>query len=258
MCAKAVPFEDHFSGHAGEYARYRPGYPGKLFSFLASLCRDHGLAWDCATGNGQAARKLATHFRMVIATDASEGQLAHAFRHPGVCYMVASAEAPPLAPATADLITVAQAAHWLDLDQFYAQARKVLKPGGIIALWAYGLFHISAEIDALLHEYYHHTVGPFWPPQRKWIDEKYQTLPFPFGEIPAPSFPMVARWDLSRVLGYIGTWSATRRYLKHYGRNPLEQIRQKLETLWGEPARLRTVQWPIYLRVGKHTSSPDM
>jgi len=82
-------FRDHFSGHAGSYARWRPGYPRELFEWVASLGGRCRTAWDCATGNGQAAGALAASFDRVVATDASLDQVARAVEYPGVSYHVA-------------------------------------------------------------------------------------------------------------------------------------------------------------------------
>ena len=252
-------FADHFSGHAGDYARYRPTYPPALFDYLAGLCPDHALAWDCATGNGQAALGLADHFDRVVATDASAEQIAAATPHPRVTYEVAPARQSPLADASADLVTVAQALHWLDPDSFYAEVKRVLKPNGVFAAWTYGLFHVAPDdpaasaVDPLIQAFYHDLVGPYWPPERRHIEARYTSLPFPFHEIDTPDFTLETRWALSDVLGYLRTWSATRRYWQDRGRDPVGEMEADFAVGWGDPDTARTMQWPLYLRVGRVT-----
>jgi SAM-dependent methyltransferase len=245
-----MSFQDHFSAHAGAYARFRPSYPLSLFAWLAGLVPSRALAWDCGTGSGQAAVALAEHFERVIASDASSAQLAHAAPHARVLYRVAPAETPPPEARGADLVTVAQALHWFDLERFYPAVRRLLAPDGVIAAWGYGLMHISPAVDAVVADYYHNIVGRCWPPDRAHIENRYLTLSFPFQEIAAPEFSMTADWTLDMLLGYLDTWSATRRYLAAHDRHPLDQVVAALRDAWGD-AEQRTVTWPLFLRVGR-------
>lgn len=247
-----MTFQDYFSVQAGEYARFRPVYPEALYAYLASLTPDHALTWDCGTGSGQAAVALAAHYRQVIASDPSHEQIAHAKLHARVRYCVASAEQPPDEAIGADLVTVAQALHWFDVDRFYAGLARVLKPDGLLAVWGYGLMRITPQVDAVVQHYYTEVVGPYWPPDRRHIESAYQTLPFPFADIPAPAFSMHAEWSLGALFGYLDTWSATRRYLKERGSHPLELIRPELARVWGGAAA-RQVVWPLFLRAGRAT-----
>lgn len=246
-----MAFKDHFSSHAADYARYRPHYPAELYAALAARCEDHALAWDCGTGNGQAAVGLAAHFDRVVATDASAEQIAQAEPHPRVTYHVAPAPRSPLAGASADLVTVAQAIHWFDVDAFYAEVRRVLKPGGALAVWTYGLQRVAPEIDPLLDRFYRAIVGPYWPPERRHVDAAYRTLPFPFAEESLPVPPMTMDWTLDELLGYLGTWSASQRYLRATGEDPVAQIREDVAAAWGEPGAARRVTWPLYIRLGR-------
>lgn len=243
-------FKDHFSANAAEYAGARPSYPPELPAWLAREAPGHALAWDCATGNGQAAVALAEHFDHVIATDASAEQLRHAFPHPRVEYRVAPAEEPGLAPASIDLITVAQAVHWFDRPRFYAAAREALRPGGLIAAWCYGLFRLDPEIDGAIADFYEEVVGPYWPPERRLTDECYRTLDFPFAEIAHPEFRMRQLWGLEQVLDYLRTWSAVQRYRRAEGRDPVDALAPDLARLWGAAAQ-REVCWPLYMRAGR-------
>lgn len=240
-------FQDHFSTQAAAYARFRPSYPPALYEFLASLAPARSLAWDCGTGNGQAAVGLAAHFRQVIASDASREQVAEALPHARVTYYVAAAEDPPPAAQGADLVTVAQALHWFDHARFYPALQRVLKPGGVFAAWGYGLMQITPAVEAVVQDYYANIVGPYWPPDRRHIENAYRSLPFPPVEITVPTFSMRADWSLEALLGYLDTWSATRRYLKERGHHPLEHVQTALARAWGG-APTHTVVWPLFLR----------
>lgn len=248
-------FKDHFSNQAADYGRYRPGYPDALFAYLAARAPGRRLAWDCATGSGQAARSLARHFRQVLATDASAAQLAHAHGPDNVHFAVAAAERTDLAAGSVDLITVAQALHWLDLQRFYAEARRVLRPGGVLAAWCYGLFSSSEpRIDRIIETFYGETVGPYWPPERRLIEAGYRTLPFPFAPVPAPQFGMRLELSLEGLLGYLGTWSAVQRYVADRGEDPLQTLAPQLRRVWPNREAI-TVQWTLRLLLGRVDAS---
>lgn len=246
-----MSFKDHFSGHAADYAAYRPGYPRALVDFIATLPERRGLALDCATGNGQAAVEVAGYFDRVIATDASAQQVAHAQPHPKVEYRVAPAEESGLEDGTVDLVTVAQGLHWFDFDGFYAEVRRVLAPGGAVAAWTYNLARVSPEVDAVVDRLAYREAVSYWPPERRWVDEEYRTIPFPFAEVEAPRFEYEARWSLDRLVFYVRTWSACRRYWKETGRDPIETVQEELEAAWGDPKEPRRVCWPVFLRAGR-------
>jgi SAM-dependent methyltransferase len=245
-------FHDHFSGVARSYANFRPHYPATLFDWLATLVPRSSPAWDCACGNGQATLDLAARFDRVVATDASREQIAAATPHPNVEYRVTPAEQSGLPDGSVALITVAQALHWFDLERFHAEARRVLRPTGVLAAWAYGINEVEGDrVNELVQEYYSVTIGPCWPPERKLVEDGYHTLPFPFAEITAPAFRMEARWTLDQLLGYFSTWSATNRYIKATGTNPLEPLSAELARVWGDATSPRLVVWPLALRVGR-------
>lgn len=246
-----MTFKDHFSGHAADYAAYRPGYPRALFDFIADLPERRDLALDCATGNGQAAVEIAGYFDRVIATDASAQQIAHAEAHPKVEYRVAPAEASGLADGTVDLVTVAQGLHWFDFDRFYAEVRRILAPGGVVAAWTYNLARVAPEVDAVVDRLAYKEVVSYWPPERRWVDEEYRTIPFPFREVETPRFEYEARWPLDRLVLYMRTWSSCQRYQKETGRDPIEIVREELESAWGDPNEPRRIHWPVFLRAGR-------
>jgi SAM-dependent methyltransferase len=246
------PSTDHFSRVAPAYASCRPGYPDELFAYLAEITDRHELAWDCAAGNGQATVSLTRIFRRVLATDISGAMLDRAPRHPKIQYRVASAEASGLEPASVDLVTVAQALHWLETDSFFAEAQRVLVPGGVLAVWTYGMLYVGdPDLDRTLGDYYHDVVGPYWPSDRRHVESGYTTLPFPFAELRPPVFAMEEPWTLSELLGYVGTWSATQRFRQDVGRDPLLELAEELGEHWGQPASERLIRWPLSLRVGR-------
>lgn len=243
--------KDHFSGHAASYAAFRPGYPPRLFEILAALPEERRLAWDSGTGNGQAAVALADHFERVIATDPSEPQISHAVPHPRVEYRVGRAESSGLESGSVDLATAAQAFHWYDFDGYFAEVERVLAPGGVVAVWTYNLARVDPEVDRWIDRLGREIVGPWWPPERRWVDEEYQTIPFPFEEIPIAPLRHEEPWDLERLTSYLRTWSSVQRYRKETGRDPLDEVMDGLTAAWGDPAEVRTVHWPIFIRAGR-------
>lgn len=244
-------FKDHFSALAADYTSFRPRYPARLFADLARVAPGHERAWDCATGNGQAAEGLAAHFGEVVATDASAAQIAAARGPANVRFAVVPAEASGLPSSSVDLVLVAQAAHWFDLPAFYAEAARVLRPGGVLALLTYTGVRVDAVLDPVLRSYHQETVGAYWPPERVHVECDYRTLPFPWPELPFPAQEMTADWTLEQLLGYLGTWSATARYREATGEDPLPALRMRLLPGWGPPGRARTVRWPLPLRIGR-------
>jgi SAM-dependent methyltransferase len=244
-------FQDLFSNHAACYAQARPGYPPELFAYLAGLVPQRKLAWDVGTGNGQAAVGLAAHFERVIATDASAAQIAHAAPHERIEYRVATAEEVDLPPASVDLVTVAQALHWLKLDAFYANVRRVLRPHGLIAAWCYTLPEVSEAVDAVMMRLYRDITGPYWPDDRRLVESRYETIAFPFEEIrPVPSFACRLDWTLGDYANYLTSWSGSQGYKRRHGTDPLDLVRQDFESAWGGGQR-RIVSWLIHLRVGR-------
>ena len=248
-----MTFKDHFSELAETYSKYRPTYPSELFEYFSSICNDHQQAWDCGTGNGQAAISLAGYFENVLATDGSKVQLDKALRHPQIIYRIDSAEKVSLKDGSVDLVTVAAAVHWFNFEKFYMEVKRVLKPGGIIAVWGYHLFSISSDIDKILVKYYKEILNDYWPENFVYVDNRYQNLPFPFEEIPPPQFDMITEWDFNQVAGFLDSWSGTKIYLQKTGRHPLNEIWNDLLKAWGDEQQKRIIKWPLHMRVGKIT-----
>lgn len=246
-----MSFHDHFSGHAAGYAQARPTYPPALFDWLATQCARRELAWDAGCGNGQAARALTAQFARVIATDPSAEQIAQAAPHAQIDFRVEPAEAPTLMQHSADLVTVAQALHWFDLERFYAAVRRTLRPDGVIAVWTYGLSNVDAQVDRAFMQLYEDVLGPYWPPERRHVENGYAELPFPFARIEAPAFAMQCHWTLAQYLAYLGTWSATQRFRRERGEDPVAMLGEEFAAAWGNPQAARLVRWPLGLRAGR-------
>jgi ubiquinone/menaquinone biosynthesis C-methylase UbiE len=260
------PVKDLFSKQSKLYASSRPTYPRAIFEFIIGLVDERNLAWDCATGNGQAAVVLADYFKQIVASDISTKQLENAQRKSSINYQIFPAEKTPLKDNSVDLITVAQALHWFDFDRFYNEVKRVLKKRdedsgskkksvGVIAAWAYGLHTISPEIDKVTHHLYEDILGDkYWPKERRYVESRYETIPFPFEQIPAPQFQIQLSWNMSELMNYFYSWSSVQNFIEKNNYDPVSKIRGNLEYAWGGKERIhqkRGVVWPLYIKVGK-------
>ena len=241
-------FNDHFSTQAQTYADSRPDYPAALYEFMVSQTKQHTLCWDVATGNGQAAVALAQYFDRVVATDASMAQLQQAIGRVNIDYRCEPAEHSSLENASVDLVTVAQALHWFDFERFYPELKRVLKPGGRVAAWTYGLLTVNDEIDSIIERFYSHVLGGYWPQERNYVDQAYKTIPFPFNKIEAPYFSIKREWSLEQLCRYLESWSAVEKYKKQNGSSCVAPIKKQLESCWTDNQR---VSWPISLLLGE-------
>ena len=244
-----MEFKDHFSSRAALYSQFRPRYPDELFRFISGLCTRRDVVWDCATGSGQAAVGLASFFERVIATDASDKQVSMAETHPSIEYRTAIAYQSGLADASVDAVTVAQAIHWFDAERFYAEARRVLRPGGVIAIWGYGDPVLDdPRLDRIVHDYNRGTIETYWKPEREIILSGLRTISFPFREVDAPQLTMEQTWSLAELAGYMRTWSATAAFVEAKGFDPVAAVESDLRKYWGEGGHV--VKWPLHLRAG--------
>ncbi len=245
-----MAFKDHFSSGSANYAAFRPSYPAALAEWLAGRAPARGLCWDCGCGTGQFSTVIAAEMAHVEATDASAAQVEQAKPHPKVTYRAAPAEASGLPDSCADLITAAQAAHWFDLPAFYAEAKRVGKPGALLALITYGVLRVAgAEPNAAVQDFRAVIAGD-WPPERRLVEEGYRTLPFPVPEIAVPSIAIEVDWSLPALLGYVSTWSALKALRARGGEAELDRLATRLESCWGDPATPRRVSFPITIRAG--------
>jgi SAM-dependent methyltransferase len=250
-----VAFADHFSTQAAGYAQARPGYPPALFEWLAAQVSQPALAWDAGCGNGQASFGLAENFDRVFASDPSAAQIAQAPAHPRIRYAVEPAEHCSLASASADLVIVAQAFHWFDHARFVAEAGRVLRPGGLVAVWSYARSSVVPAVDALFDRLHDDVLFEDWPAGREHVLTQYRNLPFPFARVAVPAFEMRERWTLAHYLAYLRSWSASERYLRRTGRDAVSELEPMLQRAWGDPARIREVRWPLLVLAGRTQAS---
>ncbi len=242
-------FQDHFSDHAFAYAKNRPTYPEAMVEWLSRKVPDKSCVWDCATGNGQVAELLSRYFDSVIATDASREQIAAARPVKGVEFRVAPAETSGLRDHSITLITVAQALHWFDIDRFYEEARRVLVENGILAVWCYELCSVIESVDRLLLDFYKSDINSYWPPERTFIEGKYEEISFPFNELEVPRFKMELKWSADQMLAYLRTWSAVKGYQIEHKEDPVTSIESDLKEAWG--CDLQRVRWPLNMKVAR-------
>ncbi len=239
---------NNFSSQAALYDRYRPAYPHTVYDFIFQHLRKKEQAWDCATGNGQVAVVLADHFKSVMATDVSQQQLDHARPKANVHYLLCPAEATPFPDRSFDLITVAQAIHWFDLEKFYSEVRRTARSGALIAIMGYARVEVSPEMDPLINDFYESMFSRHFNENRRLVEQHYRTIAFPFEEIPCPLFYAKYEWTLSDLTGYLRTWSAVQRYKDETGEDPTLKIKSELEPLWKEVV---AVKFPVFMRLGK-------
>jgi len=245
-----VNSQDPFASVSGQYAASRPRYPRALFDWLAQIAPSRERAWDCACGSGQATIDLADYFSHVIGTDKSADQLREANPDARIEYRVALAESSGLPSGHFDLVTVAQAMHWIDHDRFYAEVRRVLRPGGVLAVWCYGTGTIGIEkADAVFQDFYRNVVGPYWHSERELVDSGYTNLDFPQPELTVPGFWMEQSWSQEELLGYVRSWSATARFVEAQNRDPVAELGRRLRQYWGGSSARQTIRWPLSARV---------
>lgn len=251
LTSLVMKFTDHFSRQSSLYRRFRPQYPEELYNLLSNLVRNHETAWDCATGNGQAAVALAARFKKVIATDASSEQIQHAMPCENVEYRVAPAEASGLDDASVDLVTVANAVHWFEIPAFYEEVRRVLRKDAVIAVWCYEAFTVDgAQSDAFQPLY--DAIGDHWAPHLELVRNHYKTLEFPFQEFEIPKIEMALNWNLEQCLGFLASWSGVQTYKEKTGQDPTEFFYDQIQAKWGEPLQERKVSWQLHTRVGRN------
>ncbi|MBS1486556.1 MAG: class I SAM-dependent methyltransferase [Bacteroidetes bacterium] len=238
---------DRFSGHAHQYATFRPTYPTALYEFIYSLIKNFDNAWDAGTGNGQVASVLGKKFKKVEATDISEKQLKYAAVADNIAYSLAG-ETTPFSAAHFDLITVAQAIHWFDREKFFQEVRRVGKPGAVVAVWGYGLLSINEAIDPIIKNFYVNVIGPYWDKERKLVDEAYKTISFPFQEIPCPPFSFSFEWAPEELHGYLTTWSSVQKFMKEKNSNPVDGLMAAVRQNW-KSGKMK-INFPLFTRIG--------
>lgn len=240
-----------YSSYAKQYAQSRPTYPEELFDYLASLAQQHDLAWDCATGSGQAALGLAKHFKKIIATDISAEQIKNAAPHPQIHYRVATSEQSGLDDKSVDLVTVASALHWFDLDRFYAEVRRVMSPGGVLAVWSYHVGYMEPPFDKIFLHFYQDILFNYFAPGARLVDDRYENIILPGEAIDAGQFYVTANWNLGQMLGFIKSWSGTQQYIKEKSEDPVNLIIDDLKQAWGDSEGPHELRWPLFVKVSR-------
>lgn len=242
--------KDNFSFESDKYAKFRPRYPAEFFDFINTVTPKKENAWDCATGNGQIASELATTFKQVYATDISESQIENASKVANIHYSLQRAEKTGFKENWFDLVTVGQAIHWFDFESFYEEVRRTARNGALICAVGYGKIEIEPAINAVINHFYTDIIGEFWDEERRYIDQEYQTIPFPFEEIETPQFEIRELWSFKRLIGYLRTWSAVRHFVNRKGYNPVDDLQNQLEPFWPY-AEKKDVCFPLLLRMGR-------
>jgi SAM-dependent methyltransferase len=242
--------KDNFSAGSDKYAKYRPTYPAEFFEYLKSIVPVRKNAWDCGTGNGQVAYALAGIFDRVFATDISQAQIDNARQALNISYSVQPAEKTNFEDRQFDLIVVAQAIHWFDFEKFYAEVFRTAKENAVICVVGYGRIEITDQIDNIITAFYNNVIGPYWDKERKYIDEGYKTIPFPFKEIQAPNFVLRLNWTFDHLIGYLNTWSAVKHFIKGNGYNPVDKLQSELGPYWDQN-QVMEVRFSLLLRVGQ-------
>jgi ubiquinone/menaquinone biosynthesis C-methylase UbiE len=244
--------EDLFSQQAAFYARYRPSYPAALIDYIIQFVPEKNCAWDCATGNGQAAILLADRFEKVFATDSSEKQLSFAVQKSNIIYSAGNAADSGFADDSFDLVTVAQAYHWLDFYRVEQEVNRVGKPGAVIAAWGYHIPQCAAApVNQLINRFYKITVGPYWDAERKYIDDYYRTVPFNFKALPEKGFSIAVNWKPADLAGYINSWSSVQHFTDANHYNPVEELLQQLLLIWPTAGASLPFSFPLFLRLGR-------
>jgi SAM-dependent methyltransferase len=249
------PFANLFGPQAERYAKVRPHYPPALFHYLAVMARTPRLAWDCGTGTGQAAIGLAERFARVEATDPSAEMIAQAPPHARVHYRVAQYDSG-LPDASVNLVTVAQALHWFDLGPFFSEVRRVLAPDGVFAAWCYALCRVEPRVNEVLDQFYRVTLGPFWPAERRHVDDGYRTLALPIDESVPPPIEMSHDWTLLEFLAYVRSWSGVTAFIAARGEEPILAFEETMRRTWGNAVVRRRVVWPLSFRIGHLRRDP--
>ena len=246
-----MPALDRFSAQAADYARYRIDYPAELYDWLLPQVVGHERAWDCATGNGQVAAVLADYFVRVDANDLSASQLAQAAPRPNIHYQTAHAEHTLFPAGRFDLITVAQAVHWFDIEAYHAEVRRVARSGAVLAEWGYNFCRTDSDaVNAALDQFHDVTSAPYWDANRRHITEEYARIPFPFAKVQHARFAARRQWTVADMVGYLQTWSAAANYARqHGGADLIALVEDELTQLWGPGPR--EVTFPVFARTGR-------
>ncbi|MCB0664285.1 MAG: class I SAM-dependent methyltransferase [Saprospiraceae bacterium] len=242
--------KDHFSEGSDLYKKFRPRYPGEIFSRINAVIKDKHRALDCGTGNGQIAVELNPFFEEVYAIDISLQQISEADKINGIFYSLQPAEKTNFSDDFFNLIVAGQAAHWFNFNDFFRECHRLLVPGGILALIGYDLVRVNVEIDRVIDKFYHTILGPYWPPERKYVDAQYLDIPFPYPDLNFPPSEINCTWSFSEFVGYLNTWSSVKKFIREIGSNPLDKISKELQISWGKN-EVHIIRFPVFSRIGQ-------
>lgn len=246
-----MPPADHFSQQSDAYKEFRPTYPAEVFDWLAQTAPARQLAWDCGCGNGQATSDLAKRFERVIGTDISEKQLQLAERLENVSYRLEPAERSSIKSASVDLVFVAQALHWFDFSQFFAEVQRVSKPRALFAALVYGkMKNLNPNLRVVLRDLEANKIRSYWPEGRRHAEEQYRSIPFPFEKITSPTISLIKQMDLAQFLGYAHSWSAVARFKSATGTDPIKEYLPRFQEAWGDPTVRKVIEWPLTILAG--------
>lgn len=239
-----------FSKQAAYYARYRPVYPKQLYDFIFRHLDRKGVAWDCGTGSGQVAAYLSDYFQKVYASDISTEQMAYAEEKENIKYHNVPAEDTGFPDNIFDLITVGQAIHWFHFNRFYEEVDRTTTDNALLAVFGYKKVRINPEVDPIIHQFYEDIFSEYFNEVRRHINSEYQTIPFPFEEIPSPSFTIRLEWTISELTGFFSSWSTVQKTKTEEGYNPAKEVLKEIEGKLPANSSFE-VAFPVFLRLGK-------
>ncbi len=242
--------EKLFADKADLYAVARPMYPQALFDFISSITNGRDRAWDCASGNGQAAVGLVKSFSKVYASDISHEQIANAFQSPNIEYSVQAAENTNYMDHQFDLVNVAQALHWFDYEKYWDEVSRVLNPRGVFVAYSYIWPAVNNAVDDVVEQSLKKIIEPYWASNNRIVWDGYKTVDFPFKRLATPDIDLTNQWDLHQFVDYLHTWSATRRCMEEIGDDFFNAAKENLTKVWGDPNTKMTIKNPLTIIAG--------
>ena len=243
--------QSYFDFSSDVYSKGRPTYPPELYLWLSNQVKNQQCVWDCACGTGQVSIDLAAYFEQVEATDISESQIAEAIPHRKVNYKVSPSEVCEYPDQHFDAICVGQALHWFDLEKFWPEVKRTLKPGGIFACWGYSWLSVCPEIDDIINSQIMSKLKPHWPAQNRTLWNQYDDVTFPLEMLDVPEFELTFKWNAYRLFDYMQTWSAIRALEHEDATQVLADAWDAIIKVWQEPLEKREVTIPFFVKAGR-------
>ncbi|MEL0637130.1 methyltransferase domain-containing protein [Marinomonas sp. TI.3.20] len=241
-----------FDGRSsGIYSRARPTYPAELYYWLSHQVKSSGVVWDAACGTGQASIDLAAYFDKVEASDISESQIAEATPHRKVHYQVFPSEKTNYPDHYFDAVCIGHALHWFDLDLFWQEVKRVLKPGGLLVCWGYNWLTVGEQEDLVISEHVLSHLSSYWPVQSRLLWNQYRDIQFPFEPIDVPKFDLYCNWSVSQTMDFIRSWTAAQLLIQDEGDDFLVQANTVLRSVWSDPLHKKQIHLPFFVRAGR-------